>query len=151
VTKNNRYVLKLNKPIFGFPESHPARRFLEAFLECRSHCVGRELEGIDQEWTRKRDGKRDFFSWFAYRVIAFDIELDNWLQMPPQFTNSERLCLAGISESIADVQECKAAAIADSNHAVVELCDVALNMFQLWIESIEYRRELIARARIDRA
>jgi hypothetical protein len=48
MNRNYKYVLKRNKPIFGFPESHPARRFLEAFLECRSLCVGRELEGIDQ-------------------------------------------------------------------------------------------------------
>jgi hypothetical protein len=51
------HVYRRNKPIFKFAPDHPARQFLEAFVECGKTCIARELGGVDQEWISS-DGRK---------------------------------------------------------------------------------------------
>ena len=133
------HVYILNKPLFELPQEHPARQFLEAFIECRKRCVGREAEGIDQEWWSDTDNRMRHFSSFAYEHLAFDVVLDGWLSNSRSITDSERAALKGIPYSEALMQECRKAALADANVAVVELIDLVLNMLTLWKQCIYIR------------
>ena len=132
-------VFKINKPIFDFPPDHPARRFLEAFVECRKTCVGRETEGIDQEWLSEVDGRRHRFSSFAYEWLSFDVELDGWLHDAPQVTESEKRALEAIETMRRLMAECKAAA--DGNPRIVNMCNQILDTLDLWSECIHRRAE----------
>jgi len=132
-------IRRINRPIFEFPSSHPAREFLESFIACRRHCVGRELEGIDQQWFSHSDQCLRRFSQFAYGWLAFDIELDGWLHTPRSATSSERESLQGISRMHTLMQECRMDALSDRNEAVVAMCDEVLEMLYRGRRSIEFR------------
>ncbi len=83
------HIFRLNKPIFGYAPDHPARRLLEAFVECRTNCVGKEIDGVDQEWFSETDMRTHKFSSFAYAWLSFDIELDGWPCEASELTDSE--------------------------------------------------------------
>jgi hypothetical protein len=133
------HVFRLNKPIFDFLPDHPARRFLEAFVLCRTSFVGRELDGVDQEWFSKLDERVHTFSSFAYEWLSFDIELDGWLLEAPEITDSERRALERIPWMKNLMAECKAAALVDKNLEIAAMCDHVLHMLELWAECINRR------------
>jgi hypothetical protein len=133
------YTEKINKPIFDFEPTHPARRFLDAFIECRKNCVGRELEGIDQEWFSESERCIRRFSSFAYEWLSFDIELDGWLQNAKEMTASERRALETIPQMRGIIEDCRQAAVDDENADAVNMCDEVLRMSELWEECINYR------------
>lgn len=136
------HVYELNKPIFQFAPDHPARQFLEAFVECRRTCVGRELDGVDQEWVSGVDGGTHRFSSFAYEWLSFDIELDGWLQQAPGITESEKRMLEAIPRIERFATECKAVAVADNNLEVIAMCDQVFRTTKLWTECIKRRLPL---------
>ncbi|WP_425614315.1 hypothetical protein NA78x_004182 [Anatilimnocola sp. NA78] len=132
-------VYKLNKPLFQSEASHPARRFLEAFVTCRKLCVGRELEGIDQRWQSTVDGRERKFSSYAYEALAFDVILDGWLTDAKGITDSEQVTLNALPAHEQRMRECREAAILGVNTPVVQFTNVVLEMFALWRHAIEYR------------
>lgn len=133
------HVFRLNKPIFDFAPEHPARRFLEAFVECRTKCVGREIDGVDQEWFSEADMRTHKFSSFAYEWLSFDIELDGWLHDAQEITDSEKRALHGIPQMERLMAECKAAALVDDNSEIVTMCEQVLHTVGLWTECINRR------------
>jgi len=133
------HVHRLNAPLFALDIHHPARRFLEAFVDCRTECVGKELDGVDQEWWSDATNRTQAFSSFAYEHLSFDIELDGWLSNVPSLTESEQKVLETISGIQSLMNECRQAAINDRNDIVIELVDKVLHMLQLWKECIDVR------------
>ena len=133
------HIFRLNKAIFDFAPDHPARRFLEAFVECRMNCVGKEIDGLDQEWFSEADMRTHKFSSFAYEWLSFDIELDGWLHDAQEMTDSEKRALDGIPQMDGLMAECKAAAMVDHNSEMVTMCDQVLHTLELWAECINRR------------
>src|SRR5690606_5595631 len=135
----------LNREIFSLPESHPARRFLQAFMECRRDCVGKEASDspIDQEWQSLTDGKLWSYSAFAYRFLSFDIVLDGWLTLAPKRTANEQRWLSELPRWRTLLSECKHAAEFDENRAILPFIAQVLDMFALWERCI-LEREIAA-------
>jgi hypothetical protein len=133
------HVYRLNEPLFKLDADHIARRFLETFIQVRNQCMGRELDGIDQRWWSPTDKRYRTFSSFAYEHLSFDVQLDGWLSHSPEPTDSERAALRALPYSRALMRECREAAQAEQNLAVVNLTDLVLNMLELWEQSIETR------------
>ena len=126
------HIYRINKPIFDYSADHPARQFLEAFIECRCNCVGKELEGIDQQWFSQSELRSISFSSFAYEHLAFDLELDGWLNDAKEITESERQSLKAVRRIRDLMLECRSAANDDDNTAIVQMCDQVIGMTQLW-------------------
>ena len=133
------HVQRLNAPLFGLGEAHPARRFLEAFIECRRACVGHEFEGIEQRWWSTLDQRELHFSSYVYQRIAFDVVLDGWLTDLPELTCEEQEVLNSLPAEILRVQECQAAARSAGNSVVIALAQQILDMYKLWVSAIEFR------------
>jgi hypothetical protein len=133
------HIYAINKAVFQLAAEHPARRFLEAFIECRMECVGKEVEGIDQEWFSQTDLRTHRFSSFTYEHLAFDVELDGFLQNAKQTTVSELRALKAIPHMEALVEECESAASQDCNAPVVTMCKNVLKMLTLWRQYISFR------------
>ena len=133
------HIHKINKPIFDFSPTHPAREFLEAFVQCRKHCVGCELSGIDQEWFSEKENRLTRFSSFAYEWLSFDVELDGWLTNAPCITEAEQRSLEAALKMEALMGECKEAAMKNQNQAVILLCNEVLGTIELWCHAINYR------------
>ncbi len=125
------HIRRLNRPLFAFEPEHPARRFLEAFIACLETCLGRERDGIDQQWTSASDGRRHSFSSFAYTELAFDVQLDGWLTEAGHVTDCEKATLNNIPRLTTLMRECKAAAMAENNSCVVAMCDEVLEVLGL--------------------
>jgi hypothetical protein len=134
------HIYRINKPIFELSAEHPARQFLDAFVQCRLDCVGKELEGIDQEWFSELELRNRSFSSFAYEYLSFDIELDGWLQQMKELTESERQSLKMIPHMEMLIQECRSAALNDNNLAVVAMCDNVKAMLNAWRDYIHFRQ-----------
>ncbi|MCC9608920.1 hypothetical protein LOC68_07840 [Blastopirellula sp. JC732] len=137
-------VRKLNHQIFELPSNHPARAFLEEFIECRTECVGREiaLSGdtpVDQEWFSRIDGKHWLFSNLMYKYISFDIQLDGWLTGAPTLTDSERYDLEMIPVVRGLLLECREEAIRHKNDSVLELISRVEHLLWLWENCIHSR------------
>lgn len=145
------HVKRINRPVFKLDDAHPAKVFLNAFIDCRSNCVGRELgePPIDQSWQSLTDGKAWSFSAFAYSVLSFDIELDGYLKSSPRLTESEVVDIQQIPLFRALMHECAAAAERDGNQDIVELTDEVLAMFSLWENYLEFRKEMISKGSPD--
>ena len=82
------YIEEMNAPVFELEDSHPAKQFLSAFMDCRMNCSERELGSgdqrpVDQAWVSASDGRTWTFSDFIYAFICFDIVLDGLLKAPP--------------------------------------------------------------------
>lgn len=145
-------VKKLNQKIFSWPDSHPARRFLEAFIACRCECVGREIEYddrrqiaiTDQQWISSVDGRLCRFSSFAYESLAFDIVLDGCLSDAPAMTESEANDLRELPRLKKLMLECKDAALRDQNHEVLAMTECVVAMLDLWENCIKSRIESLA-------
>ena len=141
---------QLNRSIFTLDESHPARKLLEAFLDCLENCVGRhhglkDGKSIEQEWKSPSEGRVWTFSDFAYAFLSFDIELDGFLQSTPQLTESEIEAVMQLPRMRTLTHECAEAARQSGNHEILELTDEVLRMLNLWEEYLAYRREMISR------
>jgi len=141
------HVYRLNRPLFDLADTHPARRFLEAFVECRRTCVGQELpypfgQDCDQEWWSSVDNRTSTFSGFAYTYLSFDVELDGWLSNAPNRTESEKSMLDGIAHMCALMDECQEAARNARNNSVVEMTDTVKDMLKLWKDCIEERNSI---------
>lgn len=135
------HVYRLNRTLFDLPQSHPAHRFLLAFIECRQDCVGREVEGdaFDQEWFSQTDNRAWSYSAFAYQYLSFDIVLDGWLNNAEGMTASEEQWLACLPRWRALLDECRASAARDRKHAVMRMIGQVLKMFDLWEECVHAR------------
>lgn len=131
-------VARLNQEIFSLPDSHPARRFLQAFMECRRDCVGKEASDypIDQEWFSDTDRKSWSYSDFAYKFLSFDIVLDGWLTSSPQRTADEERWSAELPRWRALLNECNNAAECEENYAILPVIAQVLKMFELWEQCI---------------
>ncbi|HUT92887.1 MAG TPA: contact-dependent growth inhibition system immunity protein [Thermoguttaceae bacterium] len=136
------HVQRLNRPIFELPDSHPAHRFLRAFIKCRQDCVGREIQNddLDQEWVSDTDGRSWSYSAFAYEYLAFDIVLDGWLSRAQDLTPTERYWLEQLPRWRALQQECKSAALRDGKLMLIPLVDQVLAMLDLWEQCIRARQ-----------
>src|SRR4051794_36196894 len=104
-----------NRAVLSLDDSHPAKRFVEAFIDCRMSCAGRELDlggqvPIDQAWTSATDGRVWTFSGFIYSFICFDIELDGFLQNVPNLTPSELAASKELPRLRTMMNECAEAA-----------------------------------------
>ena len=140
-----------NGPVLELDRSHPARRFLEAFIDCLSNCVGRHygFDGqipIDQEWTSSTDGRKWTFSGFAYAFLSFDIVLDGFLQGVPHLTESEAAATEELPKLRLMMDECAQAARQDRNSDILELTDQVQRMLGLWDEYLGFRQEMISHA-----
>jgi len=145
------HIERLNQPVFELDDAHPAKRFLLAFIECRTECVGRELTPpdevpVDQQWTSAIDGRLWTFSAFAYGFISTDIELDGFLATAPRWTESETWALAELPRYRTLMDECAQAANQCGNTDCLELVDIVARMLDLWDEYLSYRKEMIAQA-----
>lgn len=135
------HVYRLNRPLFELPQSHPAHRFLRAFIECRQDCVGKEIESdvFDQEWFSQTEDRAWSYSAFAYQYLAFDIVLDGWLRNAKHLTASEEQWLVCLPRWRVLLDECRTAAAGDGNHAVMGMIAQVLKMFDLWEECVRAR------------
>jgi hypothetical protein len=140
------HVFRLNRPIFAMPDSHPAHRFLRAFIQCRQDCVGREMSisddasgEIDQAWYSETDNRMRTFSGFAYEFLSFDIVLDEWMTNPPYVTDSEKAWLARIHYMRTLLAECENAAEGDRNGPVLTMIKQVQELLGLWKECIVTR------------
>ena len=136
-----------NRAVLTLDDSHPAKRFVEAFIDCRMSCAGRELDlggqvPIDQAWTSTTDGKVWTFSGFMYSFICFDIELDGFLQNVPNLTPSEVAASKELPRLRKMMNECEAAARQTGNNDILELTDQVLEMLGHWEEYLSYRKEM---------
>lgn len=145
------HVVRLNRPLFNLPQSHPAHRFLLAFIKCRKECVGRERDTrnakqppADQQWYSETDARFWTFSEFAYTALAFDVELDGWLEEAPTLTKTEKETLKHLPYLRALMEECQAAAHQDDNSPVLEMVSTVLEMLELWQVCIEARAKKCA-------
>lgn len=136
----------LNREVLQWPKTHPARRFLEAFIACRRECVGREIviEGsgrkpIDQAWVSATDGATWAFSKFAYTFLSFDLVLDGWLSRARTLTPSETAALRQIPLLRRLMHECKEAALKSGNTDVLALTDRVIEVLDLWEQCIRSR------------
>jgi hypothetical protein len=139
----------LNRRVLELDDSHPARRFLEAFIDCQSDCLGRELgfDGqtpVDQEWTSATDGRKWTFSGFAYAFLALDFELESFLESAP-FLVAETGAARDVPMLRLMIGECAQAARQDGNSEIIELTNQVQQMFDLWDEYVGFRKEMIAR------
>jgi hypothetical protein len=134
-------VERLNQEILNLPESHPAYRFLRAFIGCRRDCVGREASNdpVDQEWFSESEGRLWSYSEFAYKFLSFDIVLDGWLTHAAQRTSDEQYWLAQLPRWRKLLHECEKAAQDDNNYAMLPIVAQTLRMFALWEQCIVER------------
>jgi len=144
------HVFEINRPLFTLPESHPAHRFLRAFITCRSECVGREIvlpndvhEAVDQEWYSTADDRTWTFSAFAYMFLSFDVRLDGWLTDAPHLTESEKGILDKLPYLRTLLTECRTAAVDDKNTEVATMVEQVRGLLDLWENCITARLERI--------
>jgi hypothetical protein len=138
---------RLNPRVLALEDSHPAKKFLSAFIECRGNCVGLELdpdEPIDQEWESATDGRVWTFSGFAYTFLSLDLALDDFHQSVPPPTESTATWPWDLPRLRSLMHECARSARESGNNEIVELTDEVLRMFELWDEYLSFRKDLIS-------
>jgi hypothetical protein len=144
------HIEEINAPVFELDDMHPAKRFLEAFLDCLDDCVGRQhgLKGtpIDHEWRSATDGRLWTFSGFAYTFLSYDIELDGFLTNAPALTESETDAIGKIPKLREYMRECAEACRRDGNKEILALTDQVNQLLDLWEEYIRFRQRTIQRA-----
>ena len=139
-----------NAPVFDLDRSHPARKFLKAFIDCQSDCAGCELgdrgDPIDQEWMSSTDGRRWTFSGFVYAVICFDIVLGGFLENAAYLTESEVCAADQLPTLRLMMQECAAAARQNSNQQIVGMIHQVQEMLNLWDAYLDFRKDMVTKA-----
>jgi hypothetical protein len=141
----------MNRPILALYDSHPAKRFLFAFVECLETCAGRELDlagqvPIDQAWRSAADGRVWTFSGFVYAFLCFDIELDGFLTNAASLTESETFARQQMPLLRSMMAECAQAARESGNSEILELTGQVLQMLNLWEQYLSFREGTISRA-----
>ena len=146
LTMTQRSLRRINRHVLTMPATHPARQFLEAFIRCQVHCVAAEQKASfqDQEWISSLDGARWTFATFAYTCLAFDIELDGWALPSPVLTDSEVAHLQGLPRLRTMMNECRQAALAESNTHIGPYIDQVVELLDLWDKHVAARLEFIA-------
>jgi hypothetical protein len=137
------YVVEINRPLFDLPDTHPAKLFLLAFIECREQCVGRHHDWtgevpIEQEWFSETDGRHWTFSGFAYSFLAIDVELDGYLANASQVIEEERFVIGCLPRLRTLMGECAVAARTADNQPVLQLVDLVVTMLDLWERAIRH-------------
>ncbi len=147
-------VYEINRPLFSLPESHPAHRFLRAFITCRRDCVGREIvlpadkhDPVDQEWYSISDDRTWSFSALAYTFLSFNVELDGWLTDAPCLTEAEKGVLDKLPYLRTLLSECVAAAIGEKNTEILVMIEQVRGLLDLWETCITVRLEERKRGR----
>lgn len=148
----------LNYPLLReHPADHPVVRALQSHAESRDICVGKEIdwpkqgvEGIDQTWRSSIDGKRWFFSGFAYQYLSYDLILDGWLEEVPGPTNSELGFLNNASRMRILLKECMHAALEDNNLGILPLVEKASEFIDALEKALLLRFEEFGISREDR-
>lgn len=140
----------LHRRVLECDDSHPAKRFLQAFLHCKQICVGRHYdfngqEAVEQTWTSSTDGRTWTFSGFAYAFLSLDIVLDGFLEDARVLTSSEIDALRQVPVLQTMMEECAEAADYCGNGVVHELSEQVLKMLRLWQEYLDYRKEVSSR------
>jgi hypothetical protein len=144
-------VRQLNNRIFSWDPSHPARVFLERFIDCHAQCVG--IEGrllkadgapLDQVWKSSLDGRTWSFSQFSYSCLAFDVVLDGWLNDLPTLTEGEKADMVGIAKMQTLMAECISQAERDRNDAIVPFVKQVVEVLNAWETCIVARQKSIA-------
>jgi hypothetical protein len=130
-------VHKFNRPLFSLPKSHPARKFLEAFIQCGKECIGREIaavpeDEIDQKWFSQIDKREWRFSEFAYTYLSFDVVLDGWLNNDVEMTASERRVLDALPRLRTLLSECETTVREEHNIALLPLIFEVRHLLDLW-------------------
>lgn len=135
-----------NKPLLKLPALHPARVALNAHLEARIECVGREIpwpgmaeEPIEQRWFSQIDQRNWTFSGFAYSFISFSLILDGWLSKSTNPDPCENAFLSEVSRLRGLLAECEQAAREAGNRRVIPLIEKARRFFDAYEESIRTR------------
>jgi hypothetical protein len=135
-----------NMPLLDLPDSHPARVALNAHLEARIECVGREIrwpnmseDPVEQRWFSQIDQRILTFSGFTYAFISFDLVLDGWLlnSTVPDACEIEFLSRVGRLRSL--LAECEHAANEARNYRVIPLIEKVRRFFNAYEESIYTR------------
>ena len=134
----------LNRPVLALDDAHPAKQFLNAFIDCRANCCGRELgqgdeKPVDQEWVSSTDGRRWMFSGFAYAFLALDFELEGFLESAP-FLAAETGMARDLPMLRRMLNECAEAALLCDNHEIVEMTAQIQRMFDLWDDYVSFRK-----------
>jgi hypothetical protein len=140
----------LNPCVSALDDSHPAKRFLSAFIECRDNCVGLELgpdEPIDQEWESLTDGRVWTFSGFAYTFLSLDLLLDEFHQSIPCPNESNANWPWNLRRVRSLMNECAQAARQSGKDEILELTDQVLQMLSLWEQYLSFRKEMISHTR----
>ncbi len=145
------HVEDLNGPVWELDDAHPAKRFLDAFVDCRSTCAGRELgldgrKSIDQQWRSASDGRVWTFSGFVYMFLCFDIVLDGFLESTPNPTASETAAAKELPLLRSMMHECAEAARESGNGEILELTGQVLGLLNRWDEYLHFRKVMMARA-----
>jgi hypothetical protein len=139
----------LNPCVLALDNSHPAKQFLLAFIECRDDCVGLELgpdEPIDQEWKSVTDDKVWTFSGFAYSFLSLDIALDDFHQSMPRPNESNANWLWDLTRLKCLMNECAQASRQSGNNEILEATEKVLKMFNLWEDYLKFRKDMISQA-----
>ncbi len=139
----------LNSRVLALDDSHPAKKFLSAFMECRSNCVGLEIdpdEPIDQQWQSVSEDRVWTFSGFAYTFLSLDIDLDDFHQRNPSSTELNSDWPWNVPRLRCLMLECAEAARQSGNDEILELTDQVLEMLGLWEEYLKFRRDMISHA-----
>lgn len=139
----------LNPRVMALDDSHAAKRFLSAFIECRSNCVGLELEPgehVDQEWQSLTDGRLWTFSGFAYAFLSLDIALDDFHQRALSPTDANATWPWDLPRVRSLIHECAQAARQSGNSVVLERVSEVLRMLSLWEEYLKSRQDTMLQA-----
>jgi len=139
---------EINAPVYALDDDHPAKKFLNAFIDCKDDCVGLDYdwdgqEPIDQAWQSATDSERWTFARFAYSFLSLDLILDGFLQHG-SLTEAERALPQHILHRRTLMHECAAAAKRDDNTEIVKLTDQVLAMLDLWEQYLDYRRDVVS-------
>jgi hypothetical protein len=143
-----------NNPLAKLPDDHPAKRVLIARAICQRDCTLRELAGADgagavvQAWYSPTLNRECTFAEFIYEHACQELILTEWLERPPVMTSDERENLAEIPRLKSLLQECREAATAENNTAILELLPKAEDFVTAWEASILAR---LAADRIPRS
>lgn len=134
------HVRKLNKMVLSFPEEHPARRFLEAFIRCRKQCVGIETRDPSANVVLTLENGCEYsLAAFAYEHLSFDVQLDGWLSDSPTATAGENQQLLAIVEMRSLVEQLDQEALLIPNSKALECIDSIKQMLNLWKACIHSR------------
>jgi hypothetical protein len=144
----DKHIRRMNRKVLAFPDWHPAKMFLLAFLQCRRDCIGQHhsFDGqspIDQAWISSADGKQWLFSEFAYMFLAFDVELDGFENDAPKLTDSEIAILEQLPYLRLLMRDCTEAAKREGNKEILKMNKQVLEMLGLWEDCIRFRESVI--------